>query len=136
MKLEYLLLLARFAQHGVLHREAIKNNGAAILKLQRLGMLKRVRKQKQVFYELTDRALPLLETQRRLLLEQAKLYATLEKRSFFYRALLDDIRFLNVHHPEAKNFLFLGNWDLHRSSAKFQLELAKYRYYRSRGLHS
>ncbi len=92
-------------------------------------MVRRVRKRKRVFYELTQQAIPLLESQRRIFLEQIRQRAFLSPQATIYPALLEDIRFVNERHPMAKEFLFLGNWDLQRPVARFQLELAQHRYY-------
>lgn len=122
-------LLARFAQYGVVSRDAVKNVLAVIRKMARLGLVQRIRKRHRVFYELTPRALPLLDAQREILLAQARQCAQLAPKSSAYRALLSDIRFFNPDHPAAQAFLFLGDWDLQRPAARYQLALAQARFY-------
>lgn len=132
---EYLRLLLRFARFGVLHREEVKNNLSVVKQLVRAGVAQKVFRRGKVFYELTPKALPLLELQRRLLLDQAAALEHLPRRSSVSAALLHDVRFLDERHPDARHFLFLGDWQLTRPVVPPQLDLAKYRYYKARGLH-
>ena len=122
-------LLTKFARLGVLHREAVKNDLSALRRLVRAGFVQKVYKSGRVFYELTERALPLLESQRKKLLEEVAMRAHLDSRNKVYDALSKDVRFLDEKRPEAKAFLFLGDWQLHRPVVPSQLELAKLRFY-------
>ena len=130
MNSQTLRLLSRFSQYGVLHREAVKNNSSAVQRLVRAGVVRKAYKSGRVFYELTNKALPLLESQRKKLLEEIKMQAHLDARNTCYAALLNDVRFLDEKRPEAKAFLFLGDWQLNRPVVPSQLELAKLRFYR------
>lgn len=129
MNKSFLRLMARFAHHGVLHREEVKNNLPTVNKLMRNGFVQKTYKSGRVFYELTEKALPLLEHHRKKLLEEVKMRALLESRNTFYPSLLDDVRFLDEKKAEAKEFLFLGDWQLNRPVVLPQLELAKLRFY-------
>lgn len=96
--------------------------------------MQKVYRRGKVFYELTPQALPLLDCQRHVLLDQAKILAQVATRSPLHRALVEDVRFVDETHPDARRFLFLGDWQLQRSVLPAQLALAKHRYYQSRGL--
>ena len=130
MKESFLRLVARFARYGVLHREAVKNDLTTLNKLVRNELVQKTYKSGRVFYELTEKALPLLEHQRKKLLEEVQMKALLETRGTFYSSLLNDVRFLDEKKPEAKEFLFLGDWQLVRPVVTPQLELAKLRFYK------
>lgn len=123
-------IIKKIAQNGVLHRDEVKNDMEVIAKLKRRGLLRRVHHGKKVFYELTEKALPILELRRRAILEEARLLARLHKPPSIYHALLDDVRFLDENHPDAEYFKFLGDWQLRRPTVPAQLELAKLRYYK------
>lgn len=125
-------LIARFARFGVLHREAVKNDMEAVERLARKGFVRRILKSGRVFYELTEKSLPLLEHHRRRLGEEAMLLAEIEKGSPFYSALEGDLRFLDEADPRASDFTFLGDWRIFRPTVPAQLELAKLRFYRDR----
>lgn len=114
----------------MLHREAVKNDLVAIEHLLRMGFVQKTYKSGRLFYELTDKALPLLEHQRIKLLEDARMHSLIDGRSAFFRALLGDVRFLDEKSPEADEFMFLGDWQLTRPVVPSQLELAKLRFYR------
>ena len=123
-------MIRRFARHGVLHREAVKNDRAALGRLMRLGFVRKAYRSGRLFYELTEKAIPLLERQRIKLLEDARIHSIIERRSTFFRALLEDVRFLDETRPEAEEFLFLGDWQLIRPVVSSQLSLAQLRFYR------
>ena len=125
-------LLAKFSRFGVLHREAVKNDLTVLRKLVRAGFVKKVYKSGRVFYELTEKALPLLEAQRKKILEELNMRSLLDSKNPLYAALARDVRFLNEKRPEAKAFLFLGDWQLNRPVVLSQLELAKLRFYQDR----
>lgn len=129
MNYNYSSLIRKFARHGVLHREMVKNDKAALLKLVGCGFVRKTYNAGRVFYEFTEKALPLLEHQRKTLLEEAQMGIVLEKKNSFYSALVHDIRFLDTKRPEAEEFLFLGDWHLTRSVVPAQLELAQLRFY-------
>lgn len=126
-------LLSKFLPYGTLHREQVKNELPLVRKLCKRGVLQKAYHRGKVFYELTPQVVPLLEHSRKMLLEQAKLEAALSRASFF-DALLGDLRFLNEKDPHAKQFMFLGDWQLTKPVVPSQLELSKLRYYQSRGL--
>lgn len=126
-------LLSKFLAHGTLHREQIKNELSVVRKLCRRGILQKSHRRGRVFYELTPQSVPLLEHSRKILLEQAQLEACLS-RSTFFDALLGDLRFLNEKDPNAKQFMFLGDWQLTKPVVPSQLELSKLRFYQSKGL--
>ena len=123
-----------FAHHGVVHREAVKNSPTALRRLLRSGFVVKAYKKGKVYYELTDKALPLLELQRRKLVEEVEMRRLLEPKSLLYSSLLGDLRFLDERRPEAKDFLFLGDWQLTRPVVPSQLELSKLRFYHREGL--
>lgn len=129
MSSKLLSLLAKFARHGVLHREAVKNEMAALKRLLRGGFVSKIYKQGRVFYELTEKTLPLLDHHRKKLLAEVEIRATLPKAPAFYSALLEDVRFVDEKSPEAKEFLLLGDWQLARPLVPAQLALAKHRFY-------
>jgi hypothetical protein len=122
-------LLGRLSRFGVVHREAVKNDLSTLTRFICKGWVKKVYRQGRVFYELTDRALPLLEQERQCLYEEAKLCALLETEHSVYTPLVSDVRFLDDKKPEASRFLFLGDWQLVRPVVRPQLELAKLRFY-------
>ncbi|MFA4972244.1 MAG: hypothetical protein WC683_06495 [bacterium] len=132
MKISYQSIIRRFARHGVLHREAVKNDLAALNQLIHQGFVRKAYKSGRLFYELTEKALPLLERQRIKLLEDARMHSLIDGQSAFFRALLEDVRFLDEASPEAEDFIFLGDWQLNRPVVSSQLELAKLRFYRDR----
>jgi len=134
MKSDLIRLLAAFARRGVLHREGVKNNRKSLQKLLQGGYVTKVYKKGRVFYELTEQALPIVDLQRKILLEEAGMLHLSDKRSHVYASLLGDLRFLDENRPEAAEFLFLGDWQLHRPVVPSQLELAKLRFYKQKGL--
>jgi hypothetical protein len=126
---EILNIIKRFSRDGALHREAVKNNVETIKKLLIHGFIKKVYLYKKVFYELTEKSLPLLELQRKVLLEEIKIAATLYKSPSIFHALLEDVRFLDENHEIAQQCKFLGDWQIKRPVVPSQLTLAKLRYY-------
>ena len=128
-------LLKKFVLHGVLEREKVKNEMPVVRSFVRRGLSRKVYIKGRVFYELTEKALPMLDHFRLMLLNEAKLKnIVFPRRSHFYQALLEDVRFLDVADKEAKDFLFLGDWQLCREPVWSQLQLSQYRYYCDRGL--
>lgn len=122
-------LISRFSKYGVLHREDVKNDLAAVTKLLRHGWLRKMHRGKKVFYELTEKSLPLLEARRKALREEIGILAALHKPPSIFHALLEDVRFIDDTHKSADQFRFLGDWQLGRHVVPSQLELAKLRYY-------
>jgi len=122
-------LFARFSRYGVLRREEVKNDLAALQKLVRAGFVQKAMKSGRVFYELTEKSLPLLEQQRRVLMEELRLRSLLDPRLVL---LTEDIRFLDEQSAEADTFRLLGDWQLTRPVVAAELELAKLRFYRER----
>lgn len=129
MNEEIFRLVSHFATYGVLHREGVKNNFPALHQLMKQRFVSKTYKNGRVFYELAPKALPLLEQQRKRLLEGAKLMFLLHPHSSVYSSLTGDVRFLDENRPEARDFLFLGDWQLQRPVVPSQLELAKLRFY-------
>lgn len=134
MKYELTKLLADFSRNGVLHRDKVKNNLGGLRKLVWTSLVRKVYKKGKVFFELTERALPLLDLQRKKLVEEARMRALVESRSPFYASLLEDLRFFDEKKPMARDFLLLGDWQLLRPVVASQLELSKLRYYQKEGL--
>ncbi len=130
MNASYNNIMRRFACYGVLHREAVKNDRTALGQLIRRGFAQKAYRSGRLFYELTEKALPLLECQRIKLLEDAQMHLLIEDGSAFFRALFDDVRFLDETSPEAQDFIFLGDWQLRRPVVPSQLLLSQLRFYR------
>lgn len=128
------MLLEKFFRFSVLPRTAVRNYPSALRDLLHKKLVRRVSKKGRVFYELTEKSLPLLEDYRHILLYRTKLHAQLTPHARFYQALLGDLRFLNDRHPLAKDYQFLGDWQLVRAVVPSQLELAKLRYYETQRL--
>jgi hypothetical protein len=127
-------LLKKFTSSGVLTRDRVKNDLKEVTSLVRHGLVKKVYKQKRVFYELTVEALSLLNHVRLELLEEAALCSKLyPRRKEFYLALLQDVRFFDTSKKEAKNFMFLGDWRLNMPPTQSQLELSQLRFYQEQG---
>lgn len=124
-----LQLFEKFTREGVVHREGTKNNLAELKYLMDLGYVDKVRKKAAVFYQLTEKALPLLEAYRHVLLYRVQMLKQLHPRSQFYRALLEDLRFFPAQRRESRDFKFLGDWQLHRSPDKYQLALSQERFF-------
>jgi hypothetical protein len=127
-------LFNKFSRFGVLPRAAAKNDGVDLKYLLKNNFVRRVPKKGHVFYELTEKALPLLEEYRQVLLHKAALQNRLTPHSKFYRALLGDLRFLDEKNPRAEEFQLLGDWHLMRPVVSSQLQLSQMRYYREQGL--
>ena len=127
-------LFAKFAKQGVLHRNAVRSHKEALHRLMRKHLVRRVPKKGRVYYELTSNALDHLELYREQLVKEVELRARLRSRSRVYRALLEDVRFLDTKKAEAYDFRFLGDWQLMLPVRKSQLALAKYRFYEKEGL--
>jgi len=120
-------LLSRF---GVVHREEVKNDLDVIHRFLNLGLIRKVHRNRKVFYELTEKALPLLEAWRKAVYEEAKIVAAVHKPPSVYHALIGDVRFIDERHPAARAFQFLGDWQLSRPVVSSQIKLAQLRYYR------
>ena len=88
-------LFCRLAQHGVLHRDQVRGHEKALARLQRNGLVLRVPKHRRVYYELTQHALDKAEKYRQQLLKELETRAALSPHSRVYRALLEDLRFLD-----------------------------------------
>jgi len=124
-------IIRRLARNGAIHRDEAKNDMDTIKKLVYHGLLRKFHRGKKVFYELTEFSVPVLELWRRVLLEEARVLAFLHKPPSIFHTLLDDVRFLDERHAVAKQFKFLGDWQLQRPVVPAQLELSKMRYYRN-----
>ena len=128
-------LMHKFAHFGVLSRGAVKNNLVEVRSLVRHRLLKKTYKKGRVFYELTERSLPVLDSVRVQLLEEAKLRRQLyPRRKSMYQALLEDVRFLDTSKKESQDFLFLGDWRLGYEPVVPQLKLSQLRFYQERNL--
>lgn len=123
-------LFEKFSRFGVLSRVAAKNDRPYLKYLLKNDFVRRVPKKGRVFYELTEKALPLLEEYRQVLLHKASLQSRLTPHAKIYRALLGDLRFLNEKNPGAEEFRLLGDWHLRRPVVSSQLKLSQMRYYR------
>lgn len=127
-------ILARLAKEGVLSRYETRGYESALRRLLRDAFVEKRRRGKKIFYELAEGAIPYLEAYRLELLAKVKKLSQLHPRSRVYKALLEDVRFLNKAKPEAKAFLFLGDWLLNYPVVPSQLLLAKSRFYAKQGL--
>lgn len=127
-------LLKKLSQFGVSHRSDLKNDLALLKKFLRRKWVVQVFKKGRVYYQLSEKSLALLEEYRQELWHQARLGHMLYPNSNVYRALVEDLRFLDEKHPVAKEFLFLGDWQLKRPVVASQLVLAQYRYYQRQGV--
>lgn len=123
-------LIARFAREGILHREEVKNDKAAVIKLMRMGLVKKIHRNRKIFYELTEKSVPILDARRKVLFEEAKIMAAMCKLPSIFHALVNDSRFLDEKHSAAARFKFLGDWQLLRPVVSAQLELARTRFYK------
>lgn len=128
------IILEKLLHFGVVSRDQVRNDHTLLRRFLRFGFVKKVSKRGRVFYELTNKALPLMDDYRQILLQNARIRQRLAPQSKFYQALLEDIRFLDEYHPEAEDFRLLGDWQLKRPIVESQIELAKQRYYYSQGL--
>ncbi len=126
----YYNLLNKMSRFGVLPREAVKNEMSDLRYLLKNGFARRALKKGRVFYELTEKSLPLLDDCRNVLLHKASLLGRLIPHSRLYRALLEDLRFLDEKNPQTEEYRFLGDWHLRRAVVASQLSLAQMRYYR------
>lgn len=127
-------LFEKLSRFGTLPRGAAKNDAPYLQYLLKNDFVQRVPKKGRVFYELTEKALPLLEEYRQILFHEASLQSRLTPHSKFYRALLGDLRFLDEKNSRAEDFRFLGDWHLTRPVVSSQLKLSQMRYYRRQGL--
>jgi len=125
-------IIRLFSRFGVVHREEVKNDLNLIRRLLNLGFIRKIHRNRKVFYELTEKALPLLEAERKVIYEEARIMAAVHKLSSVYHALISDVRFINEGHPAAKAFQFLGDWQLSRPVVPSQIKLAQMRYYGER----
>ena len=126
-------LLEKLFNFGVLPRSAVKNDRERLKDLLHRKFVRRVSRKGRVFYELTEKSLPLLEEHRQVLFHQTRLQFKLTPHAKLYRALLGELRFLDEKNPGAARYRLLGDWHLTRPVAPSQLELAKLRYYESQG---
>lgn len=129
---ESLNLLNRLAIWGVLHRDQTKNERKALQRFLKKGYVSKVYRKKKVFYQLTEKALPLLEWHRQQLVCRARLEQAFKGRtSRLYSALLGDLRFMDESRKEAESYRFLGDWQLLRPINKYGLTLSQERFYES-----
>ena len=126
--------LRQFSRFGILHRDDVKNYLGEVEKLITKGFVQKTYRKGKVFYELTPRAIPILELERTSLLAEVKMFAQLTKSSSIYNRFLEDIRLLNEKDKKAADFIFLNDWQLKDPVVPAQLELSKFRYLKSRGL--
>ena len=131
MDINIINIIARFAREGVLHRDEVKNDTVAIRRLLHHGFIRKVQRNRKVFYELTEKTISILEVRRRMILDEVRLLAALHKPPSIFHSLLGDVRFFDEKHESAKQFKFLGDWQLTKPVVSSQLELAKLRFYKS-----
>jgi len=125
----------KLSAFGVLEREQVKNDLKVIRSLLRRGYVEKVYKKGRVFYELSERTLPWLDERRKILLHRARLKGYFHPRqSDLYRALIEDVRFLDITKKDVQEFQFLSDWRLNQRPVKSQLLLSQLRYYQKRGL--
>jgi len=129
---KFVTLLARY---GVVSRDEIRSYASLRQSFIDRGLLQKVYQKGCVFFELTPKALPLLENHRKILVEKVQMMSLLCPWSRVYTALLGDVRFLDIKNPRAAEFLFLSDWQLKRPVVMSQVELAKMRFYEMRSLH-
>lgn len=130
MSNELLNLFSRFGAWGVLHRDQTKNERKALQRFLKKGYVSKVYRKKKVFYQLTEKALPLLEWYRQQLVCRARLEEAFKGRtSLLYSALLGDLRFMNESSKEATSYRLLGDWQLLRPVNKYGLALSQERFY-------
>ena len=122
-------LFKKLSQNGVLPRQEVRNELAHVRRWQRLGYVKKVFRKGRVYFELTEKALPLLETYRQGLLAKAQVEAQLNPQSNQLKALLHDLRFLDPKSKVAKKYQLLGDWQLCYPVQANHLKLAKLRFY-------
>lgn len=129
-------LFRKMSRYGVVSRSDTKNDLPALHYFLKNNVARRVVQKRRVFYELTEKALPLLEKRRQVLLHEASLLKQLIPHGKVYRALLEDLRFLDEKNPQAEYFRLLGDWHLLRPVVSSQLALAQLRYYQALGFSS
>ena len=121
--------LTNFSKFGVIHREEAKNHPEKLQTFINRGLVQKVRKKREVYYRFTIQALPLLNDYRQVLFHLLQLQAKLHPRSQVYASLLGDLRLFSETNKQAREFLFLGDWQLRRPPTPLQLELAYERYF-------
>ena len=129
-----LKILRQFSKFGVLHRDEVKNYLGEVEKLVAKGLVQKTYRKGKVFYELTPKAIPILELERTAILAEVKMAAQITRPSSVYNRFLEDIRLLNEKDKKAADFIFLSDWQLKDPVVPSQLELSKYRYLKSRRL--
>lgn len=127
-------LFNKMSHFGVLPRSAVRNDLGDLRYLLKNGVVRKVVRKGRVFYELTEKALPLLDDYRQVLLHKAALLNRLTPHAKLYRALLEDLRFLDEKNPKAEEFRLLGDWHLMRPVVSSQLKLSQMRFYREQEL--
>lgn len=127
-------LFNKMSHFGVLPRSAVRNDLGGLRYLLKSGVVRKVVRKGRVFYELTEKALPLLDDYRQVLLHKAALLNRLTPHAKLYRALLEDLRFLDEKNPKAEEFRLLGDWHLMRPVVSSQLKLSQMRFYREQEL--
>ena len=123
------LAFEKLVKNGVANPTDLRNFFAELLSLQRQGLVVKKRKGAKVYYELSDSALPLLNTYREMLLNEAKVEAYLRPKNQQLKALLEDLRFLNPRTETAEKYKFLGDWQLKYPVLPNHLKLAHLKYY-------
>lgn len=127
-------LLYKMSHFGALSRSDVKNDRSDLRYFLKNGLVRRVVRKGWVFYELTEKSLPLLDECRQVFLHKAALLNRLTPHSKLYRALLGDLRFLDENNPKAEEFRLLGDWHLMRPVVSSQLKLSQMRYYREQAI--
>lgn len=128
-------IIGKLCTYGVVERKSVRNEMDIIISMIRRGYVKKIYKRGFVFYELSEKALPLIDSYRLYLKVLAKFGMHFDPRNrTTYKALLEDVRFLKTETKLSRKFLFLGDWQLTRETVFAQLLLSKHRYYIKKGL--
>lgn len=128
------MLLEKLFKFGVIPRAAARNYPSELKDLLHKKWVQKARKKGRVFYELTEKAVPLAEEYRLMLFHKTRIKAQVTPHSKFYRSLLGELRFLDDQHPLVLDYQLLGDWQLTRPLVPSQLALAKLRYYQQQNL--
>ncbi len=127
-------LLRKLARYGVLHRNEVRGYEDALAALLKREFVRPTHRDRKRYYELTSKALPLLESMREQLVGELKTNRELHPKSRVYKALLDDVRFVDPNNPNAQKFLFLNSLNLMQEVVPSRLLLSRERYYESQAL--
>ena len=117
------------AKEGVSTPIELRNAFGDLKFLLRKGWVAKKRRGAKVYYELTEKSLPLLNLYRLLLLNQAKLETYWHSKNQQLRGLLGDLRFLNPASETAEKYQLLGDWQLRYEVLSNHLKLAHLQYY-------